>query len=120
MNVYIETNFVLEMTLLQECCNACEDLVKLCESNELSLIIPAYSLAEPYETLTRRHRNRKKLKTDLENELNLLSRTELYADSARNIIISLDLLIISAKEEILRLEEQFKEEYTACTYFTIG
>lgn len=105
MNVYIETNFVLEMALLQGDCNVCEKLVKLCESNELSLIIPAYSLAEPYETLTRRHRDRKRLKTDVERELKQLARTEPYADSARKSIISLNLLIQSTQEETIRLEE---------------
>ena len=56
MNVYVESNFVLELALLQEQHASCEALLRLCEEGGIQLVIPAYSLAEPYETLTRRHR----------------------------------------------------------------
>jgi predicted nucleic acid-binding protein len=61
VNVYVETNFVLELALLQEQHGSCGDLLRLCEEGRIQLVIPAYSLAEPYETLTRRHRQRKRL-----------------------------------------------------------
>jgi hypothetical protein len=35
----------------------------------MQIVIPAYSLAEPYETLTRRHRQRKRMKAELDDEL---------------------------------------------------
>jgi hypothetical protein len=68
VNVYAETNFVLEMALRQEQCCDCEAIARLCKERRINLIIPAYSFAEPYETLIRRHRERKKLKIALETE----------------------------------------------------
>jgi hypothetical protein len=55
VNVYVESNFVLELALLQEQHASCEDILRLCEAGKAQLIIPAYSLAEPHETL-RAHR----------------------------------------------------------------
>jgi hypothetical protein len=62
VNVYVESNFVLELALLQEQQASCEELLLLCEGRRIQLVIPACSLAEPYETLTRRHRQRKRMK----------------------------------------------------------
>ena len=36
MNVYVETNFVLELAFQQEESTACEDIIKLCEKAEKS------------------------------------------------------------------------------------
>jgi hypothetical protein len=51
VNIYVETNFVFELTFEQEQCQSCEDILKLCEQGQAKLIIPAYSLAEPHEKL---------------------------------------------------------------------
>ena len=66
MNVYVESNFVLELALLQEQHASCEDILRLCEAGRMQLVIPAYSLAEPYETLVRRHKQRQRIKADAE------------------------------------------------------
>jgi predicted nucleic acid-binding protein len=75
VNVYVESNFVLELALLQEQHTSCEELMRLCEEGRIQLVIPAYSLAEPYETLTRRHRQRKRMKAELDDQLRQLART---------------------------------------------
>jgi hypothetical protein len=53
VNVYVESNFVLELALLQEQHAACEAIVQLCEAGDLRLVLPAYSFMEPFETLRR-------------------------------------------------------------------
>ena len=53
MNIYVETNFVLELVFEQEQQASCEQILALCESGRSRLIIPAYCLAEPHEKLTR-------------------------------------------------------------------
>ena len=60
MNIYIESNFVLELALVQEQEASCENLLQVCEAGRAKLIIPAYSLVEPYETLVRRHTQRRR------------------------------------------------------------
>jgi len=104
MNVYAETNFVLEMALRQEQFLDCEAIVRLCREHRINLIIPAYSLVEPYETLIRRHRERKKLKNALDTELNQLARTDTYASDILKIQTLTTLLIQSTEDEMNRLE----------------
>lgn len=52
MNVYVESNFVLQLALLQEFHASCEAIVNLCEAGCARLVIPAFSLIEPYRSST--------------------------------------------------------------------
>lgn len=80
MRVYVETNFVLELALVQEEARSCRAILDLCTAGRAELAVPAYSLAEPFENLIRRHRTRKRISEELDRELHQLSRTEDYAD----------------------------------------
>jgi len=46
MNVYVESNFVLEHALEQEQCESCEELIRLASAGSIRLLVPAFSLAE--------------------------------------------------------------------------
>lgn len=104
MNVYVESNFVLELALLQEQHASCEDILRLCEAGRLQIVIPAYSLAEPYETLVRRHKQRQRMKAELDDELRQLARTTAYTDRLSGFGQLTALLIDSADEEAKHLE----------------
>jgi predicted nucleic acid-binding protein len=106
VNIYVESNFVLELALLQEQHASCEDILRLCEAGNAQLIIPAYSLVEPYETLIRRHRQRKQMKTELDIELQQLACTATYAHRLEGFQNLTALLIDSADEEAKRFEER--------------
>lgn len=103
MNIYVETNFVLELALLQEESEFCEQLLEIAERGEAQLVLPAYSLVEPYETLIRHDKNRKRLATDLENELNQLDRSQPYKSEINPHRTLIQLLIRSGEEEQKRL-----------------
>ncbi|HSL83271.1 MAG TPA: PIN domain-containing protein [Thermoanaerobaculia bacterium] len=105
MNVYLETNFVLELALVQEQQASCEEILQLSEARSIDLVIPSYCLVEPYETLIRRHRQRKRMKADLDAEMGQLIRTATYSDRLRGFQDLTALLIDSADEEAKRLEE---------------
>jgi predicted nucleic acid-binding protein len=105
VNVYVESNFVLELALLQEQQASCEEILRLSEAGNIYLVIPAYSIAEPYETLVRRHRQRKRMKAELDVELRQLARTTTYAQQLSGFQNLTALLIDSADEEAKRLEE---------------
>ena len=105
MNIYVESNFVLELALVQEQEASCEEIVRLVEARKARLVIPAYSLVEPYETLVRRHRQRKQMKADLDTELGQLTRTATYSQRLGGFQNLTALLIDSADEEAKRLEE---------------
>ena len=47
MIVYVESNFVLELALLQEEHQSCDSIVGLAKSLTIDLAIPAFSLAQP-------------------------------------------------------------------------
>ena len=44
MNVYVESNFVLELAFLQEQSSSCEEILSLAEGGRIQLVLPGYSL----------------------------------------------------------------------------
>jgi hypothetical protein len=80
VNVYVESNFVLQLALLQEFHANCDAIVKLCEAGRAQLVIPAFSLIEPYRTLGRHHAQRVRIKGDLDIELRQLARTSSFTE----------------------------------------
>lgn len=103
MNVYVESNFVLELTLMQEEHKSCEQILSLCESGKVQLFIPAYSLAEPFETLIRRDTRRNQLAKTVEDELNQLGRSTPYRTEVDASQAVVSLLSRSGSEERERL-----------------
>ncbi|MBD2095449.1 DUF4935 domain-containing protein [Trichocoleus sp. FACHB-591] len=99
MNIYVETNFVLELAFEQEQCASCEQILQLCEAGQAKLVIPAYSLAEPHEKLSRQARSRRDLQQLLDVELRQLSRTASYTSRIRSIQDIASLLVQSNEEE---------------------
>ena len=51
MTVYVESNFVLELALQQEQCDSCLKIIDLATDQRITLAIPAFSLAEPHQTI---------------------------------------------------------------------
>lgn len=103
MDVYVESNFVLELTLLQEQHESCEKIVELCEAKKVNLILPAYSLVEPYETIIRYAKNRTKISNDLATEVKQLSRSKPYQEEIDALQKINGFLVRSQEEEKTRL-----------------
>lgn len=99
MNVYVETNFVLELTFEQEQAESCDKILRFCEAGRADLVIPAYSLAEPHEKLVRQERHRRNLQQLLNNELRQLSRTASYSNRIKSIQDLANLMIQSNEDE---------------------
>jgi predicted nucleic acid-binding protein len=99
VNIYVETNFVLELVFEQEQHISCEQILALCESGLSRLIIPAYCLAEPHEKLTRQAGSRRELQRNLETELRQLARTASYTAHINSIQEIASLLIRSNEDE---------------------
>jgi len=104
MNVYVETNFVQELTFLQEQNAACEEILELCVAARIKLLIPAFSLAEPIEKLHRQKNARLEIQKNIDTEIRQLSRTSGY-ESEIEKIRDLDVLFArSIEEEQTRFE----------------
>lgn len=102
MNVYVETNFVLELVFQQEQFVSCKQILQLSEAGRIKLVIPAYSLAEPHEKLSRQAKSRREIQQVLDNELRQLARTASYTTRINSIQDIADLLVQSNKDESQR------------------
>ena len=56
--------------------NSCAQLLELAASAQISLVFPAFSLAEPHDAVSRRTKARSRLVQDLEPQLRELGRTK--------------------------------------------
>lgn len=99
MIVYVETNFVLELTFLREEHESCEQILRLAEQRRLGLVLPAYCIGEPYEALVRRDKRRQDVHQRLTSELRELSRSADHAEAARELGGLTGLLIASGEHE---------------------
>lgn len=108
MIVYVESNFILEVVLLQEEHESCERLIEWARAARIQLVIPAYSFVEPYETLRRRHGERARLAQSAREQLKLLRRSRSFATAAPDAD-SLERLF----RESTSLEEERLEEVQA-------
>ena len=104
MIVYVESNFVLELALLQEEHQSCDSIVSLAESLTIDLAIPAFSLAEPYEVWRRRNGERTELYKRLIQEMGQLARTEPYANTIKDLRDPASILERSGNEDKRRLD----------------
>jgi hypothetical protein len=99
MNVYVESNFVLEQALEQEQCESCEELVRMASEGSIRLVVPAFSLAEPHITLMRRGNERSRLSAELQKHLSELGRSRTYREAPGTFSELAALLITSADRE---------------------
>jgi len=98
VNIYVETNFILELVFEQDQYASCEKILELCEAQKAKLIIPAYSLAEPHEKLIRQKKERQRLQESLDKELRELSRTKSYKNRLDSIKDIKSLIVQSSQE----------------------
>lgn len=103
MNVYVESNFVLELALLQEQHESCARLVDLAGRGRFRLVLPAYSLVEPYEALSRYSKKRQAVAENVRSELRQLGRSAPYEEQTSTLEELTALLIRSQGEERSRL-----------------
>ena len=99
MTVYVESNFVLEQALQQEQSDSCDAIVNLAASGDISLVIPAFSLAEPHQALALKEKARNRLSNELQQQLSELGRSKPYRGVPDEFSALASLLIRSADQE---------------------
>jgi predicted nucleic acid-binding protein len=104
MNVYVESNFVLEQALQQEQSESCQRLLSLSSARSIHIVIPAFSLAEPYITVMHKGSERSKLGTELQRQLSELGRSKPFREASSSFNELTALLIKSAETERAGLE----------------
>jgi predicted nucleic acid-binding protein len=105
VNIFVETNFVIEVALEQQEVGACEELLQLAAEHRIRLLVPAYSFVEPHETFRRRHIDREALRSRMSNELAQLARSTPLTERVAASQDIVKLLADSTEYETTRLEE---------------
>ena len=108
MIVYVESNFVLELAFLQEEHESCNTILEMVQSQQIDLVLPAFSVVEPYETWVRRDKQRRELYAKLKSEIRELSRSKPYAEESEKLQELSRLFLRSGEEEKLRLDQTLK------------
>lgn len=80
MNVYVESNFVLELALEQEESESCIEMVQLALQKQIQLLIPAFSLAEPHQAVAGKAKVRSRLGEELRAHLGELGRSKPHRE----------------------------------------
>jgi hypothetical protein len=80
MNVYVESNFVLEHALEQEECDSCSEIIRLASLRQLMLLIPAFSLAEPHQAIAGKAKMRSRLGEELRVQVGELGRSKPHRE----------------------------------------
>jgi len=108
MNIYAETNFVQELTFLQEQSQSCDQILDICEQKKANLIIPAFSLVEPVYKLHRQKLGRQDIQKKFNDEIQQLSRTSGYETRIQSIEDLNKLFARSYDEEKKRFDKYRK------------
>jgi predicted nucleic acid-binding protein len=80
VNVYVESNFVLEIALAQRQSVAALAILERAENGQIELILPAYSVCEPLGRITTSARKRKAAVTEFNNHLREISRSTAHSE----------------------------------------
>jgi hypothetical protein len=75
MTVYVESNFVLEHSLQQEEYDSCAEIIKLARDGRITLVVPAFSLAEPHIAIAGKEKVRARLSYELRAQFGELGRS---------------------------------------------
>ena len=120
MIVYVESNFVLELAFLREEHESCLELLSLSESGDICLVLPAFSIGEPYEAWVRRSKQRLGLHEQLITAIHELSRSKPYQESSDEFQELTDLLLRSDEEEKRRLDDTLQRMLQMVEVIPIG
>jgi len=97
--VYVETNFLLEIALLQEQHQKCEGIVSLCASGSITLALPAFGISEAYFSLVGKRKRRERFTRDFSDQRAELTRSARFKDQANLLDAVQGLLIESTQQE---------------------
>lgn len=119
MILYVESNFVLELAFWREEHANCLELLELAISSKVKLVLPAFSIGEPYEAWVRRAKQRRELHEKLTAEIRELARSKPYQQSSEDFLGVTELLIKSGEEEKSSLDKMLDKILNAAEVIPI-
>ncbi len=76
MTVYVESNFVLENALGQEDADPATTILELAEQGSIEIAFPTLAVTEPFSTISQRGRERRRLRSSLNEQVRELGRSK--------------------------------------------
>lgn len=98
MNIYCETNFILEVVFAQEQAESCRKIIEICQNGKANLIIPTYSFAESLYKLETKRKEISKLREMLVLENTQFARNTQYLQEVQ-IISELERFLVKVEAE---------------------
>ena len=80
MIVYVESNFILEISLVQEESSYAEEILRMAEGHLIDLVIPSFALSEPFSSTVRRGNSRNALRDPMLQQIRELRRSGLHRE----------------------------------------
>jgi predicted nucleic acid-binding protein len=105
LTLFVESNFVLEIALGQQDSTAAERLLILAEQAQLELALPAFSLSEPFSTVTRQVRDRRNLVTEFNRHVRELDRSLPHQQDVAALRPMPDIVTQIDQRELSRLDD---------------
>src|SRR5258708_6904122 len=102
--VYVETNFLLELSYLQGRCDSCQLILDFAKARTITLALPAFSAAEARATSHRRSSERREFQASLQRHIREISRSEPFrglSEQSRDVVTA---LVAGSQEARARLE----------------
>jgi predicted nucleic acid-binding protein len=106
---YVESNFVLELALVQEGALDARQLLEAAQEGEIELAIPVFALCEPYSTVTNRARLQRRSWQPIEDQLRDLQRNAENQDLVEGLRAHLARLLELGRGEMNSLEQVIRE-----------
>jgi response regulator RpfG family c-di-GMP phosphodiesterase len=103
MIVYVESNFVLEVAFAQGQAESCQGILELCRTGRAHLVMPAFSVAEPFHALIGRIKQRKRVAEELDVQIRELARRTSLTAQAEALRPLASMLIRSQEDERIGL-----------------
>ena len=119
MIVYVESNFILELAYLQEEYKSCEEILELVQESQITLVLPVYSVGEPYDSWVRRSKQRLDLHERLSRELIELSRSKPYVETLTDFQEITKILVESGEKEKEELDNTISKVLKTATIIPI-
>ena len=113
MNVYVETNFLIEIAFEQEGSPACDEILKLAEAKDVGLLVPAYCFGECYEKAGRNRIARAALSRQVSADIKELTRSSHFRHRKEELEELAKILLSGAPYESRRLGETFERVLSA-------
>lgn len=115
MIVYGESNFVLELALEQEEQAYAENVLVAAERGQIILVVPAFSIAEPFSTIDHRSRIRKRINNSISEQARQLERSPTHAGLVTEIRAVAGKLASLEGHELTRLQTTVDRVLMAAT-----